>query len=169
VQSKQINLGEKVPFDIALPLPARDPGNPESEEGVKLFWEKFQCLRCGRCCYTPGAGIYLEKGDFERIAVRLGSKEKLKSLCIYDKDLKAWVLRQPCPFYDIEKKGCRIYNIRPLTCSKYPLHPPLREMPYNLAIDAFCPAARDLARETLGWWIICENNWAKILSKLTHD
>lgn len=169
VQSKQIDLGEKVPFDIALPLPARDPGNPESEEGVNLFWEKFQCLRCGRCCYTPGAGIYLETEDFERIAVRVGSKEMLKSLCIYDKDLKAWVLRQPCPFYDIDKNGCRIYDIRPLTCSKYPLHPPLREMPYNLAIDAFCPAARDLAKETLGWWIICETNWAKILSKLTHD
>jgi len=42
-------------------------------------------------------------------------------------------------------------------------------MPYNLAVDAFCPGARDLAKETLGWWIICENNWAKILAKLNHD
>jgi hypothetical protein len=42
-------------------------------------------------------------------------------------------------------------------------------MPYNLAVDAFCPAARDLAKETLGWWIICENNWAKLLAELTRE
>jgi uncharacterized protein len=167
-QFKQIDLGEKVPFDIVLPLPARDPDRVDSDQGVKLFWDTFKCQRCGRCCYTPGAGLYLEKEDFERIAERLGSKNKLRALCRYDKDLKAWVLRQPCPFYDMEKKECLIYEIRPLTCTKYPLHPPLPEMPYNLAVDAFCPAARDLVKQTLGWWIICENNWAKILSKLTR-
>lgn len=168
-QFSRIDQGEKVPFDIALPLPARDPDKSNSEEGVSLFWETFNCKRCGRCCYTPGAGLYLEKKDFENISERLGSKKKLKSLCRYDSDLRAWVLRQPCPFYDAENRSCLIYEIRPLTCTKYPLHPPLREMPYNLAVDAFCPAARDLAKETLGWWIICENNWARILSKLADD
>ena len=95
-------------------------------------------------------------------------KKKLKALCRYEKALQAWVLRQPCPFYD-QDKGCTIYEIRPLTCTKYPLHPPLQEMPYNLAVDAFCPAARALAKDTLGWWIICENNWAAILQKLARD
>ncbi len=167
-QFQKIDQGEKIPFDIALPLPARDPDQPESDQGVKLFWEKFECQNCGRCCYTPGAGLYLETEDFERIAERVG-KTKLKSLCRYDKDLKAWVLKQPCPFYDAEKKECQIYEIRPLTCTKYPLHPPLMEMPYNLAVDAFCPAARQFAKETLGWWIICENNWANILRRLDQD
>ncbi len=165
-QFKQIDLGDKVPFDIALPLPARDPGRMESDAGVKLFWEKFKCQKCGRCCYSPGAGLYLEKEDFESIAGHLGSKKKLKTLCRYDKDLKAWVLKQPCPFYDMNKKECRIYSIRPQTCTKYPLHPPLKEMPYNLAVDAFCPAARQVAKDTLGWWIICENNWARLLSEM---
>jgi Fe-S-cluster containining protein len=112
--------------------------------------------------------LYLEKEDFDRIADRVG-KKKLKTFCRYDKTLRAWVLRQPCPFYDKEKKGCTIYEIRPLTCTKYPLHPPLPQMPYNLAVDAFCPAARDLAKGTLGWWIICENNWAALLHKLARD
>jgi len=39
-------------------------------------------------------------------------------------------------------------------------------MPRHLAVDAFCPAARKLAKETLGWWIICENNWARILKRM---
>lgn len=167
-QFQKIDLGEKVPFDIALPLPARDPNRPESDQGVKLFWERFKCQNCGRCCYTPGAGLYLEKEDFDRIAKQVG-KEKLKSFCRYDKDLNAWALKQPCPFYDEKKKACQIYKIRPATCTKYPLHPPLKEMPYNLAVDAFCPAAREFAKETMEWWIICENNWANILRKLAQD
>ena len=165
-QIVKIDQGEKVPFDLSLPLPARDE-REGSDAGVGLFWERFQCRQCGRCCYTPGAGLYLEKEDFERIAGRVG-KKRLKALCRYEKALQAWVLKQPCPFYDPDL-GCYIYEIRPLTCTKYPLHPPLQEMPYNLAVDAFCPAARVLAKETLGWWIICENHWAAIHQKLARD
>jgi uncharacterized protein len=163
-QFLQIDLGDSVPFDIALPLPARD-GRKDSDQGIKLFWERFECQYCGRCCFTPGAGLYLEKEDFERIENRIG-KKKLKSMCRYDKALDAWILKQPCPFYNASKKQCEIYSIRPLTCTKYPLHPPLKDMPYNLAVDAFCPAARKFAKETLGWWIVCENNWAKMLGKM---
>ena len=165
-QIVKIDQGEKVPFDISLPLPARDE-REGSDAGAGLFWERFQCRQCGLCCYTPGAGLYLDKEDFERIAGRVG-KKRLKALCRYEKALQAWVLKQPCPFYDPDL-GCSIYEIRPLTCTKYPLHPPLPEMPYNLAVDAFCPAARLLAKETLGWWIICENNWAAIHQKLASD
>jgi len=165
-QHQQIDLGESVPFDIALPLPAKDRGFADTGEGVELFREIFHCQRCGRCCYTPGAGLMLEKGDFERISRFIGSRKKLRALCRYDRKDEVWVLKQPCPFYDKSKKSCEIYPVRPLTCSQYPLHPPLKEMPYHLAVDAFCPAARDLAKETLGWWIICENNWAHLLQSM---
>jgi Fe-S-cluster containining protein len=163
-QFQKIDRGAEVPFDIVLPLPARDE-RPNSDQGVKLFWERFRCQQCGRCCYTPGAGLLLEEEDFKRIAERVG-KKSLKANCKYDKEIKAWALAQPCPFYDCIKSLCRIYDIRPATCTKYPLHPPAKEMPYNLAVDAFCPAARQLAKDTLGWWIICENKWAGILSRL---
>ncbi|MEA2046073.1 MAG: YkgJ family cysteine cluster protein [Euryarchaeota archaeon] len=167
-QYATIDRGEKVPFDIAVPLPAKDPRTPkETSGGVELFWETFECAHCGRCCYTPGAGLYLEKEDMERICEHLGlSMKKLKKLCHYDKSLKIWALKQPCPFYDREAKKCTIYPVRPLTCTRYPLHPPLKEMPYHLAVDAFCPAARELVKETLGWWIICENNWRDILEMM---
>lgn len=164
-QFQKIDQGEKIPFDIALPLPARDAELPDSDEGVRLFWERFSCQHCGRCCFNPGAGLCLEKEDFERIAKRIG-RRRLRALCKYDRCQSIWILRQPCPFYDKSRKKCEIYDIRPLTCAKYPLHPPLKEMPCNLAADAFCPAARQLAKETLGWWIICENNWAKLLGML---
>ena len=161
-QYLRIDRGETEPFDIALPLPAKDDRDG-SDTGVALFWERFRCQQCGRCCYTPGAGLYLEEEDFERIAGRIGEK-RLRSLCSRASAPSAWILKQPCPFYDRDKSGCTIYDIRPQTCTKYPLHPPLRELPYNLAVDAFCPAAREFVKETLGWWIICENNWARLLA-----
>jgi len=170
-QYEAIDRGEHIPFDIAIPLPARDPRRPEeSAEGVKLFWERFRCTHCGKCCYTPGAGLYLEKEDMDRICKHLGwTMKKLKRLCRYDKNLKTWALKQPCPFYDEDEKRCKIYSVRPLTCTQYPLHPPLKEMPYHLAVDAFCPEAREFAKETLGWWIICENRWAQILKNMETE
>ena len=161
-QFRRIDLGEKVPFDISLPLPARDE-REGSDLGVSLFWERFRCQQCGLCCFTPGAGLLLEKEDFDRIAGKIG-KRKLERLSRFDKAQDAWILRQPCPFYDRAGRRCRIYEIRPQTCRKYPLHPPPAELPYNLAVDAFCPAARLFAKETLEWWIICENHWARILA-----
>jgi Fe-S-cluster containining protein len=165
-QLAKIDLGERIPFDIALPLPAKDRGFAETAEGVDLFREIFRCQRCGRCCFTEGAGLVLEESDFARIAEFIGSTKLLKSYCRYDKGAKAWILRQPCPFYDKTSRSCKIYPVRPQTCFQYPLHPPLKEMPFNLAVDAFCPAARQLAKDTLGWWIICENNWARLLQKM---
>ena len=162
-QIQKIDQGKSIPFDITLPLPARDE-RAGSDAGVNLFWELFSCQRCGRCCFTPGAGLYLEKEDFESIAAHMG-KKRLQSLCRYDKTLQAWILRQPCPFFD-SKSGCKIYQIRPQTCTKYPLHPPSPDMPYHLAADAFCPGAREFAKNTLGWWIICENHWAELLGRL---
>lgn len=166
-QFSRIDQGETIPFDISLPLPARDERDG-SDRGVRLFWERFTCLHCGRCCFTPGAGLLLEKEDFERIAKRVG-KKRLRALCKHDKALNVWILKQPCPFYDSLDSRCEIYEIRPATCTKYPLHPPLKEMPFHLAVDAFCPAARQLAKETLGWWIICENHWAQLLLKSSRD
>ena len=166
-QFRTIDRGETEPFDIALPLPAKDREDPEGTSwGAGLFWERFRCTKCGRCCYTPGAGLYLDEGDMDRICQHLGwSKKRLLSLCRYDRTAKVWALKQPCPFYDPEN-GCTIYPARPLTCTRYPLHPPLKEMPRHLAVDAFCPAAREFAKETLGWWIVCEMNWARILKRM---
>jgi len=169
-QYRTIDRGETESFDIAIPLPAKDRRDPEGTSwGVDLFWESFHCTGCGRCCYTPGAGLYLDEEDMERICQHLGwSRKRLKSLCIYNRAAKIWALKQPCPFYDPEK-GCTIYPVRPSTCTRYPLHPALKEMPYHLAVDAFCPAAREFVKETLGWWIVCETNWARILRDMGKE
>ena len=169
-QHRTIDRGETEPFDIAIPLPARDRDDPEGTSwGTDLFWERFRCIRCGRCCYSPGAGLYIDGEDMDRICSYLGwPAERLEALCIRDRNAEVRALRQPCPFYDPEE-GCTIYPARPKTCTRYPLHPPLQEMPYHLAVDAFCPAAREFVKETLGWWIVCEANWARILKRMEEE
>lgn len=168
-QERIIDRGETEPFDIAIPLPAKDRRDPEGTSwGADLFWERFRCAGCGRCCYTPGAGLYLDEEEMDRICQHLGwSRKRLLGLCRYERTARVWALKQPCPFYDPEG-GCTIYPVRPLTCTRYPLHPALKEMPYHLAVDAFCPAAREFVKETLGWWIVCERNWARIL-RITEE
>jgi len=72
-QFRIIDRGETEPFDIAIPLPAKDRSDPEGTSwGVDLFWERFRCKKCGRCCYTPGAGLHLDEGDMERLCRHLG-------------------------------------------------------------------------------------------------
>ena len=45
-QFGKIDQGERVPFDLSLPLPARDE-REGSDAGVRLFWERFCCQQCG--------------------------------------------------------------------------------------------------------------------------
>ena len=54
-QIAKIDQGEKVPFDISLPLPARDE-REGSDAGVRLFWERFPMPS-----NAAGAAIHLER------------------------------------------------------------------------------------------------------------
>jgi hypothetical protein len=51
----------------------------DSDRGTKLFWGYFKWQSCGKSCCTPGAGLYQEKENFEKIAEHLGFKKKPKS------------------------------------------------------------------------------------------
>ena len=92
------------------------------------------------------------------------------SSCVEDKRQGRHVeLLRLRPHWSVLKKEEQIVKIDQGEKVPFDISLPLPEMPYNLAVDAFCPAARVLAKETLGWWIICENNWAAIHQKLALD
>lgn len=52
-----------------------------------------------------------------------------------------------CVFYDRSKKGCRIYHIRPLGCSIYPVNVTEQDV---LVIDGICPEGGTIGEEELG-------------------
>ena len=95
-QHCRIDQGETIPFDISLPLPARDE-RPDSDQGARLFWERFRCQQCGLCCYTPGAGLLLEEEDFKRIAKTVGKKSS-RRYADMTRPRTSGCLNNPAPF-----------------------------------------------------------------------
>ena len=98
-QERTIDRGETEPFDIAIPLPAKDRRDPAGTRGgADLFWERFRCTGCGLCCKTPGAGLYLDREDMERICRHLGwPMKRLEALCRYDRQLRPGPSGIPAP------------------------------------------------------------------------
>ncbi len=51
--------------------------------------------------------------------------------------LYQWVIEGFCPFYDVKKRGCSIYDHRPLPCRMFPLllNPNTGEVSVSLLCD----------------------------------
>lgn len=88
----------------------------------------FKCERCNRCCNFP-AEVCPE--DIVRIAHHLDKSVKAFVIeVITENDDGSRYLNYPCPF--LTERGCKIYQVRPLSCALYPFfvtHDPL--LPYD--------------------------------------
>lgn len=82
----------------------------------------FNCRRCGKCC-TEITNIDLVPQDIQKIASFLHENES-KIIEQFTVPTTIPGLRrirdQPCPFYDLEAFGCKIYPARPICCRMYP-------------------------------------------------
>ena len=112
---------------------------PEFHE--KAF-EKIDCLSCAACCknYSPR----FKTPDIKRIAKYLSLKEGV----FIEKHLKIdeegdYVLQsKPCPFL-AENNFCRIYDVRPSDCERFPYTNEdvlLKRKELTLKNSTFCPA-----------------------------
>jgi uncharacterized protein len=85
----------------------------------------FECVTCGECCYGEG-GIFLEKGEPDRIAGYLGvSSEVFVSESCEKSHGKLYIRTGPdgyCLFYDKEK-SCLIHPVKPDRCCLWPFFP----------------------------------------------
>jgi len=76
----------------------------------------FKCERCNHCCIIP-AEICPE--DIVRIAHHLNkSVNAFIEEFVTEHDDGSRYLNYPCPF--LTERGCRIYQVRPLSCALYP-------------------------------------------------
>lgn len=84
----------------------------------------FVCERCGTCCIT-GNPIRLTQEDISRIAkyLKVPLNKAIKKLTNPD-PARSGVLNfkkvNPCKFYDMVQKGCKIYDARPWSCRIFP-------------------------------------------------
>jgi hypothetical protein len=89
---------------------------------------KYDCSKCpGYCCSYPNIG--LERNDVARLAIHFGipfeTAERRFTRQAYG---RRWVMRRKrdehfgriCRFFDLEKRNCSIYAVRPAICRNFP-------------------------------------------------
>ena len=96
------------------------------------FSYKFDTLKCstceGNCCIGESGYIWITKDEIEKLALFLDkSVEEVKSKSLrkvgYKYSIKEYQLSQNnfvCKFFDLTKKQCSIYNVRPNQCRTFP-------------------------------------------------
>ena len=91
------------------------------EDASDVAWKKVECLSCANCCkvMTPT----FTKTDLKRIAThfRMSEKDFYNKWLETDKSNGDKVNKvQPCQFLNLEDNKCRIYEIRPDDCARFP-------------------------------------------------
>jgi Fe-S-cluster containining protein len=104
-------------------------------------FEKIDCLQCANCCknYSPR----FKKPDIKRIAKYLKMKEGdlINTYLFADSDGDYVLRSKPCPFLG-EGNYCRIYEVRPSDCHRFPYTDEdvlLKRQPLTLKNSSFCP------------------------------
>ncbi|HRN91834.1 MAG TPA: YkgJ family cysteine cluster protein [Ferruginibacter sp.] len=111
----------------------------------ELHEEAFQqinCLDCAGCCkqYSPR----FKTPDIKRIARFLQMKEGvfIETFLRLDEEGDYVTQQAPCPFLQ-ENNTCRIYDVRPSDCSRFPYTDEdvlLKRQHITLKNATFCPA-----------------------------
>ncbi len=102
--------------------------NNVKKEGFDFSFDASKCASCeGNCCIGESGYIWctakeideiagflnLDREDFViRYTKKVGYRTTLKELKVKDSYL--------CVFFDLEKKGCQIYPVRPSQCRTFP-------------------------------------------------
>ena len=122
---------------------------PKSEFQISLVnahqdaFQKIDCLSCANCCRTTPAII--TKSDISRISKHLKTSPKqfLRQYVIEDINGDMMLNGVPCRFLN-DDNSCKIYEVRPDACRKYP-HTDEKEYvnrtALNVANTIVCPAA----------------------------
>jgi len=82
-------------------------------------FERIHCLDCANCCKNHSPRFKIP--DIKRIAKFLGMKEGdfIQHYLRLDEDNDYVNQQQPCPFLESDNT-CRIYEVRPSDCARYP-------------------------------------------------
>ncbi len=120
------------------------------QEGFSYKFDEFRCASCeGNCCIGESGYIWINKDEILALADFLKiSQEELMSKYLrkvgYKYSIKEIRLSEDnyaCMFFDIIKKQCSIYDVRPTQCRTFPFWDYFKE---NLEeVKKECPAIVD--------------------------
>ncbi|MBR2365417.1 MAG: YkgJ family cysteine cluster protein [Lentisphaeria bacterium] len=87
--------------------------------------QKFQCLRCGKCCMWEGP-VRVNEEEIEKIALFLNIplKEFIEEHTVLAPDRKSLSLKEApdgsCVYYDKEEHKCILQSVKPAQCKAFP-------------------------------------------------
>ena len=99
------------------------------EDGYSFSFIPDACVSCGgRCCIGESGYIWVNYKEIEAIANYLhltiedfAKKYLIRAKNRYSlKEFKVKELGYACIFFDIEKRMCKIYDVRPKQCRTFP-------------------------------------------------
>ncbi|MBW1709387.1 MAG: YkgJ family cysteine cluster protein [Deltaproteobacteria bacterium] len=105
--------------------------------------EVFNCQRCGKCCQGEG-GIHINPPDAEAIGKVLGlSADQFIERFTEPKGNLLSLKTGPdgyCLMYDLEIRGCRIHEVKPVMCRAWPFYSaPLKHREEFEIVKNNCP------------------------------
>ncbi len=122
-----------------------------TQEGFDFGFDPRGCDSCeGNCCIGESGNIWINNNEIEKLAKYLNvSIEEVKLKYIekraYKYSIKEIQLAKDnyaCVFFDLEKKGCSIYEVRPIQCRTFPFWDYFKK---NInEVKQECPAIKDL-------------------------
>ncbi|MCG8472521.1 MAG: YkgJ family cysteine cluster protein [Desulfobacterales bacterium] len=116
-----------------------------TEEGFPFVFDPSACSRCGgRCCNGESGHIWVNRREMDAMANYLGiSVEVFAQKYLKKVGYRFSIMEREkdgnfaCLFYDEEKKGCGLYEVRPAQCRTFPFWDYFKTRPDEAAEE--CP------------------------------
>jgi len=115
------------------------------EDGYNYSFDPNACESCeGNCCIGESGNIFVTQSEIEAIAGHLElSMAEFRSDYLIKRGYKFSLQEKmmgeshDCIFFDREKKGCGIYEVRPQQCRTFPFWPYFKKNEAELRAE--CP------------------------------
>lgn len=100
---------------------------------------KFTCYHCTHCCFftTPEEYPILLESEVKKLRELYKKRGKELVIVKIAEGIYRWVIKGFCPFYDLKRRRCGIYEYRPMACRMFPLilNPKTGEVGVSTACD----------------------------------
>ena len=121
------------------------------KDGFEFSFDPNGCNSCkGNCCIGESGYIWINAQEMQALAIHLGlSIEELKRIYLNKIDYKFSIKEVKlssnnfaCCFFDLDKKQCSVYDVRPTQCRTFPFWDYFKENKEEVYKE--CPAVKKL-------------------------
>lgn len=122
-----------------------------TKEGFDFGFNPIGCNSCeGNCCIGESGNIWINKQEIENLSKHLNlSLDELRGKFLEKRGYK-YSLREiklaednyACVFFNLEKRQCSIYEVRPIQCRTFPFWDYFKDNKEEVIKE--CPAIKEL-------------------------